>query len=363
MSLMYLEDYLELVSFLPQEFRERLTKVRELDLESSNRRDNIEKLKKQLQKAGRTSKADQNVPEHSSDSLTPNDRANIVAEIEMEYDKIVQLGVEKAKLVAGLEEMMIRYNKRLTTDTEKFKLELEADNPGITESLEAKAEAEMKNLYEGGSKVLSTEVPRNLSSRRIADMGTIAAMRKQGLLQGQGGGAGVLARAATQAIAATQQMSHGRRTASLKASYEAAVRSTPTGTSRAVSTEGEENPARGGRKRGSRASRKAEVDTETEDTGTDTQDDDKLTYCFCKNPSFGFMVACDNPSCPIEWFHGSCVNVTAEEVEGKNWYCPDCVEAMKREKKYKAVRHELSKMDLHSKQDASHKSKKNRKPQ
>jgi hypothetical protein len=34
------------------------------------------------------------------------------------------------------------------------------------------------------------------------------------------------------------------------------------------------------------------------------------------------MVACDNPECPIEWFHFACVGLT-EQPKGK-WYCPDC---------------------------------------
>lgn len=162
---------MELVSFLPQEFRERLTKVRELDLEASNRRDNIEKLKKQLRKPPRIIKSENiNIPGPlpTPDALSPNDRIRTIQEINSEYDKIVELGVEKIRIVSGLEEMMIRYNRRLATDTEKFKLELEADSPGITESLEARAEAEMKNFYDGGPKVVSAEAPRVPSSRRIA---------------------------------------------------------------------------------------------------------------------------------------------------------------------------------------------------
>jgi hypothetical protein len=34
------------------------------------------------------------------------------------------------------------------------------------------------------------------------------------------------------------------------------------------------------------------------------------------------MVACDNPECPIEWFHFACVGLT-EQPKGK-WYCPEC---------------------------------------
>lgn len=45
-------------------------------------------------------------------------------------------------------------------------------------------------------------------------------------------------------------------------------------------------------------------------------------YCVCQNISYGEMVACDNPECPIEWFHFACVGLT-EQPKGK-WYCPEC---------------------------------------
>lgn len=51
-------------------------------------------------------------------------------------------------------------------------------------------------------------------------------------------------------------------------------------------------------------------------------DPNEPTYCFCNQVSYGEMVACDNPSCKIEWFHFGCVGLK-EQPKGK-WYCPDC---------------------------------------
>ncbi|EDO19540.1 hypothetical protein Kpol_1018p72 [Vanderwaltozyma polyspora DSM 70294] len=45
------------------------------------------------------------------------------------------------------------------------------------------------------------------------------------------------------------------------------------------------------------------------------------TYCICKDVSYGQMVACDNPNCPTEWFHYSCVGIVRTPV-GK-WYCSE----------------------------------------
>lgn len=43
-------------------------------------------------------------------------------------------------------------------------------------------------------------------------------------------------------------------------------------------------------------------------------------YCFCKNVSYGDMIACDNKDCPYEWFHFACVGLT-QKPEGGVWYC------------------------------------------
>ncbi|KAK2731801.1 hypothetical protein FQN57_003162 [Myotisia sp. PD_48] len=44
--------------------------------------------------------------------------------------------------------------------------------------------------------------------------------------------------------------------------------------------------------------------------GMDDEDDTEPRYCYCNEVSFGEMVACDNPNCPREWFHLSCVGLT-----------------------------------------------------
>lgn len=45
------------------------------------------------------------------------------------------------------------------------------------------------------------------------------------------------------------------------------------------------------------------------------QDDgitDETTYCICQQISYGEMIFCENDTCPIEWFHFSCVDLTAK---------------------------------------------------
>jgi len=98
--------------------------------------------------------------------------------------------------------------------------------------------------------------------------------------------------AASQAINATQSMTSGRRTSSLKASY-AAVNSTPG-----------KNPP---------------IASSTPDQHVFTGN----VYCKCRGTKHDpNMIGCDNPNCKIEWFHYECVGITTPP-DGE-WYCDDC---------------------------------------
>ncbi|XP_050998300.1 inhibitor of growth protein 5-like isoform X2 [Acomys russatus] len=57
-------------------------------------------------------------------------------------------------------------------------------------------------------------------------------------------------------------------------------------------------------------------------------DPNEPTYCLCHQVSYGEMIACDNPDCPIEWFHFACVKLTTKP-KGK-WFCPRCVQEKKK---------------------------------
>ena len=51
----------------------------------------------------------------------------------------------------------------------------------------------------------------------------------------------------------------------------------------------------------------------------ETSDD---MYCICKQDRSGRMIACDSPTCKIEWFHYQCVNI--KRAPKGAWFCPDC---------------------------------------
>lgn len=73
-------------------------------------------------------------------------------------------------------------------------------------------------------------------------------------------------------------------------------------------------------------------------------EEDNKPYCFCKQPSFGDMIACDNEDgCPNgEWFHYKCVGLlnrveALKYTTGKvKWFCSDhCREAVESRLKVK----------------------------
>jgi inhibitor of growth protein 3 len=70
-----------------------------------------------------------------------------------------------------------------------------------------------------------------------------------------------------------------------------------------------------------------EGDDDMLDIDEDEGGDDKK-YCTCQSVSYGDMVACDNESCPYEWFHWSCVGLKSEPVG--TWICPVCTKNMKK---------------------------------
>lgn len=65
------------------------------------------------------------------------------------------------------------------------------------------------------------------------------------------------------------------------------------------------------------------------------EEEDTQLYCFCKQRSFGDMIACDNENCTNgEWFHYKCVGllnrVEALRYTTEKWYCSEfCRAAVK----------------------------------
>lgn len=398
--MLYLEDFLEVVEQIPQEMRDRTTDLRELDLGIQNSSDLIEDQIKTFFGNAKKMK-------------TP-DRDTEYEKIRKEYHKLLDDADEKLNIATNMHDLLERYMRKLDQELEKFKFELEADSPGITEVLEKRSleldepirDNQKENRYHNlNSRSHGTASERRTSSsvsvkkeeRPVAEPSLSSGLSTSPppsataitySLGHMGAGSNAIAAAASQAIAATQQMQQGRRTASLKASYDAITLgvhptefsigselanaaqtalaasalpqepiSTPApSTSSTVSSASTSGPSSGPATKkhkkkhgGSSSSSSSSLAIPAVMEASPAPSDDLLSsdlidatsenpdwsydpneprYCTCNQVSYGDMVACDNPKCPVEWFHYPCVGITAPP-KGK-WYCPRCAASMNR---------------------------------
>ncbi|KAL0274750.1 UNVERIFIED_CONTAM: hypothetical protein PYX00_002801 [Menopon gallinae] len=372
-KMLYLEDYLEMIEHLPQELRDRFTEMREMDLQVQNSIDSLEKRVKTFFS--------------NAKKMKPEEKEKEYQEIRKAYYKTLEDADEKVHLGSAMHDLVDRYQRRLDIELYKFKMELEADNRGITEILEKRSleldqpaqpsSSQKENRYVRSSVMTDhnnrEERRRIVSERRRESVLTtekrvterppmevrppspqpVATPPSSYNLAHIGAGGNAIAAAASQAIAATQQMQQGRRTASLKASYEAintgvhahelsigrelagAAHTALQATQEAAR---KHNKSVYNRRAAAAASPVVEMPAEEEmpvvDSNLDaenpdwTYDPNEPRYCICNQVSYGDMVACDNEDCPFEWFHYPCVDITSPP-KGK-WFCPQCTASMRR---------------------------------
>nr|XP_023012819.1 inhibitor of growth protein 3 isoform X1 [Leptinotarsa decemlineata] len=409
--MLYLEDYLEMIEHLPQELRDRFTDMREMDLGIHNNMDELEKRVKIFFNDCKRCPGE-NLPQNLDSEYQA---------IRKEYYKTLEDADEKVTLAGQMYDLVDKYLRRLDSELHKFKCELEADNKGITEVLEKRSLEldtpnsspsisslqQKENRYESVTSSFRYTRPRSekrresnvvLPSQLVEKRQVVAAvpptipapiMETRHTVSshsqptppattaisynlGHSLGAGpAIAAAASQAIAATQQMQQGRRTASLKASYEAintgshghefSIGRELAGAAQTAIQAIQQDHANNKKKQkkwhssstGSSTSSSSvstvvqaavtptvvtpapespnvEVSNQNAEVtdGEWTYDPNEPRYCLCNQVSYGDMVACDNEDCPSEWFHYPCVGITAPP-KGK-WFCPQCTSSMKR---------------------------------
>lgn len=256
--MLYLEDYLEMSENLPMEMRERLTEMRENDLQVQNALDTL----------------DERLNSFFKKCVQPNVKTEWKEEqfekIKQEYYKTLENADEKVQLANHIYDLVDRHLRKLDQELSKFKMELEADNAGITEVLEKRSlEMDKPPLqnHRAEKRRLPQTTPSSQSEKRLTTERVLSTLANEIARDALGGGirkthsassspnismfnsvpssssapplayklgqmgAGsnaAIAAAASQAIAATQQVmqSQGRRTPSMKASYVAMAKGT-----------------------------------------------------------------------------------------------------------------------------------------
>uniref|UniRef100_A0A0R3RZF2 Inhibitor of growth protein n=1 Tax=Elaeophora elaphi TaxID=1147741 RepID=A0A0R3RZF2_9BILA len=145
--MLYLEDFLELLDQLPGELRDRSTEVRMLDLQAQQLHERANKERDEFFAAGGTLPQDVKVK-----------RYNEILEL---YEQAKALSAEKVAILDVCHSLLLKYSQKLNKEILHFKLELEADNPGITEQIERRrrryreANANLLGMINGNSNALS----------------------------------------------------------------------------------------------------------------------------------------------------------------------------------------------------------------
>uniref|UniRef100_UPI0035901F9C inhibitor of growth protein 3 n=1 Tax=Myxine glutinosa TaxID=7769 RepID=UPI0035901F9C len=256
--MLYLEDYLEMIEQLPMDLRDRFTEMREMDLQVQNAMDELEQRVKEFFNNAKNSK--------------PEWREEQMEAIRKDYSKALEDADEKVQLANQIYDLVDRHLRKLDQELAKFKMELEADNAGITEILERRSleldnpPASMNNQHAHShsrpdkrkmvanpvSYIMSEHPEKRFKSDVLLSTLTGAAdASKENIAGYRGGaitpamigatypmaaaqplasyglagfGASTLSIAAAHAVQATAQMKEGRRTSSLKATCEALER-------------------------------------------------------------------------------------------------------------------------------------------
>eukprot|EP00088_Acartia_fossae_P020946 TRINITY_DN2243_c1_g1_i4.p1 TRINITY_DN2243_c1_g1~~TRINITY_DN2243_c1_g1_i4.p1 ORF type:complete len:457 (-),score=120.06 TRINITY_DN2243_c1_g1_i4:180-1550(-) len=216
--MLYLEDYLEMIEHLPTELREKFTEMREIDLEVENKTDSLDARQKTFfSGAGK---------------MSATQREDEFKKIKADYEKVIDESNEKIHIAEDCYGLVDRYLRKLDQELLKFQLELEADNRGITEILEKKSlEMDAQSSNRPSMYMKENRIPKrpkqsafNTTLERISRRGdeNLAAQPSTFPLEQMGAGSTAIAAAASQALAATHyNVQTGRRSNSLKASFEA----------------------------------------------------------------------------------------------------------------------------------------------
>nr|CAG4643748.1 EOG090X01QX [Lepidurus arcticus] len=242
--------------------------------------------------------------------MKPNERDAEYENVRKDYNKVLEDADEKVQQANAMYELVDRYLRRLDQELEKFKMELEADNRGITEVLEKQRRSSTNSVERvTAASVSEWQAPSQIQQSATPSVATISS---SGTSQ------------SSSLPVPVPGMQQGRRSASLKASYEALQLggvnvglANETGVARDLAGAAhsaiaashllpEPRESKRNKKRRKKEASMAESATDTSaDVAGDVVEDvtegewvpdpNEPRYCLCNQVSYGDMVACDNP--------------------------------------------------------------------
>lgn len=265
-SALYLEHYLDSLEHLPIELQRNFTLMRDLDARAQALMKNIDKL------------ADEYL--RNVKILPPDKKKEQMSNIQGLFNKAKEYGDDKVQLAIQTYELVDKHIRRLDSDLARFEAEIQdkalsnsrnQDDSGSSKKGRKKLkEKEKKKRIGGGSSEEEAAKAARKKMKKGSSNSNTGATANSGTSSSAGGLTGL-------------------------AGVETGLAAVLPGLA------GIAHPS---------------------DVLDMPVDPNEPTYCLCHQVSYGEMIGCDNPDCPIEWFHFACVGLTTKP-KGK-WFCPKC---------------------------------------
>uniref|UniRef100_A0A182M841 Inhibitor of growth protein n=1 Tax=Anopheles culicifacies TaxID=139723 RepID=A0A182M841_9DIPT len=281
-SALYLEHYLDGLEHLPNELKRNFTLMRDLDSRGQMLMKSIDE------------KADEFLKSLVKENITDDVKKEKLQAIQELFNKAKEYGDDKVQLAIQTYELVDKHIRRLDSDLARFEGEIQ------DKTVNAREKSEENVTKKGRKKVKDSK--STVKKKRTHSSEDETKPAGNGGVTNSGANSG-----------AANSNGKGKNTKKQKVNQEKEGR-------------------KGQNKKG------AENDDATQDGGHANPhpsdvldmpvDPNEPTYCLCHQVSYGEMIGCDNPDCPIEWFHFACVGLTTKP-KGK-WFCPKCSQDRKK---------------------------------
>ncbi|XP_034097962.1 inhibitor of growth protein 5 isoform X1 [Drosophila albomicans] len=287
-SAIYLENYLDGLESLPTELERNFKLMRKLDDRAQTAMKSIDSHAKDFMRK---------LTSENGGAMSEEDRKERLEDIKALFGKAKEYSDDKVQLAIQTYELVDKQIRRLDNDLARFEGEIQE------KASSTRAKSEEAVAKKGGRK-------------KTKDSKTTGKKKKPASSDEETGRSG--------------NHSNSASGATLNASSSAGQ-----GTKKKKSKVNQEKETR----KGGAQKKTADVDdSEKESSHTAAThpsdvmdmpvDPNEPTYCLCHQVSYGEMIGCDNPDCPIEWFHFACVGLTTKP-KGK-WFCPKCTQDRKK---------------------------------
>ncbi|VVC88696.1 inhibitor of growth protein 5 [Leptidea sinapis] len=272
-SALYLEHYLDSLQHLPIELQRNFKLMRDLDDRAHGLMRTIDLMADELLP---------NIPK--MDDETKKEKVNTIQGL---FNKAKEYGDDKVQLAIQTYELVDKHIRRLDSDLARFESEIQEKVMSSRAAQQAASEQEV--------------TPTTVKKGRKKNKNTEKSVASTGKKKRAG------------ASSEEDAVASGRSAAKKKAQKKGAT--TTSNPVKEVEEESADLDSVGGM-------------THPSDVLDMPVDPNEPTYCLCHQVSYGEMIGCDNPDCPIEWFHFACVDLKIKP-KGK-WYCPKCTQDRKK---------------------------------